>query len=272
MLLPGKSGDYEVAFIPINSVYTHQRIGWPGDLRDRYLFRVEFLYDASGMPIMNTNFSFRLSPGAYRSVIASSGIQKDLRFFTLEMDQGTFITNQTVYYRSTFSNAPSHDAHRGGAAAAVADDDGDEGIVSDAHTPVFLAGDEIILDKVTVKAVAYRFHDKTSLYCSVLNHGDHAVLLRTDRLRLVWNGGEARPLSDAADLKALKKNLTTLNRQVDEKTIAVGQEDRVAYTFRFRIPAGVDHFRLVRDFLVDSKKRPLIYTDIPYSITNSVHP
>jgi len=261
-LLPGKSGDYEVTYIPINSVYTHQRIGWPGDLRDHYLFRVDFLCDASGMPIISTNFSFRLSPGVYRSLIASSGIQKNLHFFALNIDQGTFITNQTAYYLSNV--AASHNANHKKTTADEA--------AADVNTPIFLVGDEIMINKVTVKAVAYRFHNKTSLYCSIVNHGDHPVLLQTDRLRLAWNGGEARPLDNSADLITWKRNLTPLNRLFDAKTIGIGQEDRAAFTFRFRVPARVSQFRLVRDFLVDSKKRPLIYTDIPYTITNSVYP
>lgn len=254
---PGTTTEYALEFKPVNNPSLFQRYMLTGDIRRQYSLNPGFVRLAAGTSLFGKPVDFSIPEERYSQYLNAQALESRLVSYACAENPDEFARAASAYLIQA-GIAMSHDPHEehGEGAAGL---QGDELFVR-------MAGDEIYLDQCLIRISPYRIDGDIYVHLKIVNRMPKELKLNAANITL--RAGD-RILGTSPDFAGLKGQLTPLNREFDNETLVLGQNDRASFTLRYEAAGPVDAFSLIPDGIVTYQDRKVFSGEIAYRVNQN---
>jgi hypothetical protein len=226
-LSPGEEENYEIVYSPINSMDFYIKANYPGDMKQKYMLKLDFISNNIGNPLMDRSFTFEMPDYEYKRYIQNYGRENKIQFFKYYFNKDTFITNQNKYLKEILSLNKNN---RSSNTEKLLDNN------------ILVSGTQIIIDNRLINLLCSRQSDTLQINVWLLNNGIEKIKVILNKFTINIAGHEYRPIS--AQSEFFNYN------QIVDSAILLDQGARFVLSLKYCIPENYEQYELGSNWLL----------------------
>jgi hypothetical protein len=238
IIFPADSENYEIWYHPVNSMEYLNKANYRGDLKQKYILKLDFIKDMMGIPLSTKSFTFEMQDSAYKNYLRGYGRESKIQFYNFSFNKDSFISGEKNYMHEllTVENQKADSTNERSSADYV-----------------MASNSEIIIENRVINILSNRIEDTLSMNIWIVNMSMNRLNVLLNKFTLTVSGHFYYPVQ-------MRSEFFNYNQVIDS-SVVLNQGARFNLLLKYIVPQKTDNYNLNMDWILIQNNKGNIEQD-----------